>query len=144
MALQLNPSWEGMAHAALNHASTRGHADIDFDHLAITDQLRRTAGCEPIQFPFFIARLRKSLQLHFQRQAIQMDGAGRRLCDCHRHEHQTILDLCDQAQKPSRRPWSKTQSLMRGRLPTVVRRQILYMDQLAVLFINTSERASSR
>jgi hypothetical protein len=42
-----------------------GNADIDSDHLAITEQLRKTIGCAPIQFPYFIARLKKLLRGHF-------------------------------------------------------------------------------
>jgi hemerythrin len=114
-----------------------GHDAIDLDHSAIADQWFRTASCEEVQFPFFIARLKKLMVDHFDREAALMERAGGDLCKCHRREHQSLLDFCDEARELSGRSWRKTQSLLRNRFPRLVRDHIIYTDQLAVLFINT-------
>jgi hemerythrin len=118
-----------------------GHAAIDSDHSAIADQWLRTASCEPIQFPFFAARLKSLMKKHFDHEAALMERAGGRLCQCHRDEHQSLLDLCDQIRELSDRSWRKTQSLLRLDFPKLVRKHVLYTDQLAVLFLNTTENA---
>lgn len=116
-----------------------GHDAIDLDHAAITNHWFRTATCEEIQFPFFIARLKKLMIDHFEHEAALMESAGGNLCNCHRQEHQSLLDFCDEVRELSGRSWRKTQSLLRNRFPRLVRHHVMYTDQLAVLFINTNE-----
>jgi len=115
-----------------------GHSVIDCDHHAIADGWYRAVNCEPIQFPFLIARLKKLMRVHFDHEAALMHSAGGGLCDCHRMEHQALLDLCDQAAALSTKSWSKSQSLLRNRFPKLVRSHIASMDQIAVLFINAN------
>ncbi|MCC6948403.1 MAG: hypothetical protein IT539_11605 [Bradyrhizobiaceae bacterium] len=119
-----------------------GHAAIDSEHAAITDQWLRAAKCEPFQFQFFIARLKSLMTNHFENEAALMERAGGQLCRCHRDEHQSLLDLCDQMRELSDRSWRKTQSLLRVKFPVLVRKHILYTDQMAVLFINTNGAAT--
>jgi hemerythrin len=121
---------------------TLGHAAIDSDHSAIAEQWFRTAKCEPFQFQFFIVRLKWLMTNHFEHEATLMERAGGRLCRCHRDEHQSLLDLCDQIRELSDRSWRKTQSLLRIKFPSMVRKHVLYTDQLAVLFLNTNEIAT--
>ena len=66
-----------------------------------------------------------------------MQGAGGRLCDCHRREHQILLDICDRTIALGRHNWLKAQTLLRRELPGLMREHIICTDQLAVLFINT-------
>jgi len=115
-----------------------GHDAIDADHKAITQWWLRTVDCEQIQFSFFVARLRKLMRDHFDREAGLMEQAGGRLCDCHRREHQMLLDLCDRATTLSGDDWRKARSLLRTQLPRLVREHIISMDQFAVLFINAN------
>jgi hemerythrin len=79
---------------------------------------------------------------HFEHEAALMERAGGKLCRCHRDEHQSLLDLCDQIRELGDQSWRKTQSLLRIEFPRLVRKHILYTDQLAVLFLNTSEIAA--
>jgi hypothetical protein len=37
------------------------------------------------------------MRMHFEREARLMQEAGGAMCACHRHEHQTLLELCDQS-----------------------------------------------
>lgn len=120
-----------------------GHEAIDSDHSAISDQWFRTVNCEPVQFQFFIARLKRLMTKHFENEAALMEQAGGQLCRCHRDEHQSLLDLCDQIRELSDQSWRKTQSLLRVKFPKLVRKHVLYTDQLAVLFINTNELPAS-
>ena len=115
-----------------------GHATIDLDHMAIADCWYRAVNCEQIQFPFLIARLKKAMRDHFDREAALMERAGGALCRCHRQEHQTLLDLCDDAGALSQTNWRKSQSLLQSKMPKLVREHILFTDQLAVLFLNTN------
>jgi hemerythrin len=119
-----------------------GHEVIDLDHKAIADWWFRVAACEPIQFPFFLARLKKLLSSHFDHEAALMQQAGGILCACHRREHQMLLDLCDQAAAESRQNWRRTQTLIRNRFPKLVRDHIISMDQSAVLFIHTNRQTA--
>jgi len=119
-----------------------GHADIDSDHQAITAHLLRTVACEPLQFPFFMARLKKLLRNHFDHEAELMERAGGYLCIRHREEHEALLDLCDQAKELSLRSLKKAQALLRSKFPKLVREHVLYMDQAAVLFLHTSPGTS--
>ena len=77
---------------------------------------------------------------HFDHKSALMQRAGGGLCECHRREHQMLLDLCEQARTLRLRDWRGAQSLLRNRLPRLVREHIICMDQLAVLFINTNGR----
>ena len=115
-----------------------GHDTIDLDHMVIADCWYRAVNCEQIQFPFLIARLKKAMRDHFNREAALMERAGGALCRCHRQEHQTLLDLCNDASALSQTNWRKSQSLLQSKLPKLVREHILFTDQLAVLFLNTN------
>jgi len=84
-------------HALIGRQHTLGHDVIDSDHMAIADWWLRAVNCEQIQCAFFIARLKKLMQDHFHHEAALIQGAGGRLCDCHRREHQMLLDVCDRA-----------------------------------------------
>lgn len=113
-----------------------GHVLIDADHSAIADAWLRAVSCEPIQFPFLIARLRKLMKTHFDNEARLMQSAGGTLCACHRSEHGAMLKICDQAAALSPDNLRRAQSLLRNRLPRMMRSHIACMDQIAVLFIN--------
>jgi len=114
-----------------------GHDGIDADHSAIADWWLRTANCEPIQFEFLVARLKKLMERHFDNEAMLMEEAGSRMCECHDQEHQMLLELCDRVSALSRFRWQKARSLLRTELPRRVREHIISMDQLTVLFINS-------
>ena len=116
-----------------------GHAVIDADHLAIAEWWLRTVDCEPIQFEFFVARLKRLMQQHFDHEATLLEEAGGRMCGCHDREHQMLLALCDRARALGGAHWPRARSLLRTRLPRLVREHIIYMDQLTVLFINSRE-----
>jgi len=126
------------ARPLIGRQHTLGHAVIDTDHREIADWWHRAVNCEPIQFSFFVARLKKLMRDHFDHEAALMEWAGGRLCECHRREHQMLLDLCDRAAVLSRSNWRKARALLRTELPRLVREHIISMDQLAVLFINTN------
>jgi len=115
-----------------------GHNAIDLGHQGIADWWARAAQCEPIQLPFFMARLKKLMRSHFDDEARLMQTAGGALCRCHDEEHQTLLDLCDHVDALSDRNWRKARALLRKDFPRLVRDHIMCMDSLAVLFINTS------
>jgi len=115
-----------------------GHEVIDLDHKAIADWWLRAVNCEQIQFPFSLARLKRLLRSHFDHEAALVQQAGGVLCARHRSEHQTLLDLCDQAAAESRQNWRRTQALIRSRFPKLVRDHIVSMDQCVVLFLNTT------
>jgi hemerythrin len=121
-----------------------GHEAIDIDHLAIADCWLQAATCEQIQFAFLIARLKKLMRTHFDREVALMARAGGRLCECHRQEHRELLELCDRADMLSRSNWPHAQALLRNKFPKMVREHIICMDQLAVLFIHTSSGAAGR
>ena len=115
---------------------TLGHDMIDGDIRAIADGWFCAVNCEQIQFPFRIARLKKLMRVHFAHEAALMHSAGGVLCGCHRQEHQTLLDVCDQAATLGTNNWQRTQSLLRNRYPKLMRDHIACMDQIAVIFIN--------
>lgn len=77
------------------------------------------------------------MRTHFDHEAALMQEAGGLMCPCHSSEHQMLLALCDEANALSRNHWRKAQSLLRTKLPKLVREHIISMDQLIVLFINT-------
>ena len=135
-----------MAHSAagplLGRQHTLGHEVIDADHRAIADWWLRAVNCEPIQLAFFVARLKKLMRDHFDHEAVLMEWAGGRLCECHRREHQMLLDLCDRVTALSPHNWRKARSLLRTQLPRLVREHIISMDQLAVLFIDANGPAA--
>jgi hemerythrin len=121
-----------------------GHEAIDSEHLAIADWWSRTVRCEPVQFAFFVARLKRLMRNHFDHEARLMEEAGGRMCACHSREHQMLLELCDQANTLGRDRWKKAQSLLRRDLPRLMREHINTMDQLIVLFINTRGNSARR
>jgi hemerythrin len=123
--------------ALLKRHHVLGHAAIDADHAEMAQWWLRTVSCEPLQLAFFIARLKKLMLNHFDREAALMEEAGGRLCECHRREHRMLVALCDQATVLARRNGRKARSLLRVELPRLVREHIICMDQLTVLFINT-------
>jgi hemerythrin len=117
-----------------------GHGAIDSDHLAIADWWQQTVRCQPIQFAFFMARLKKLMRIHFEHEVRLMREAGGEMCACHRHEHQMLLELCDQAGALGRSNWTEAQSLLRTKLPRLVREHIISMDLFTVMFINTQNK----
>jgi hemerythrin len=119
-----------------------GHGVIDSDHLAIADWWQQTVRCQPIQFAFFIARLKKLMRIHFEHEAQLMQNAGGEMCACHRHEHQMLLDLCDQASALGRSNSTKAQSILRAKIPRLFREHIISMDLFTVMFINTQNRTA--
>jgi hemerythrin len=119
-----------------------GHDVIDCDHQAIADWWFRLVHCDEMQFPFFMARLKRLMSTHFDHEAALMQLAGGVLCGCHRQEHGLLLELCDQAVGESRRNWRKAQGLLRNRFPKMMRDHITSMDQLTVLFIHTNTQAA--
>jgi hypothetical protein len=118
-----------------------GHDWIDRDLRAIGDGWLSAVTCEPIQFPFFIARMKKLLQTHFDQEESLMRSSGGALCECHRTEHRVLLDVCNQAWSCSVDNWRRTQSLLRNRFPRLIRDHISGMDQIAVLFIDANKGA---
>ena len=117
-----------------------GHDAIDGDHMAIADGWFRAVNCEQIQFPFLIARMTKLMKVHFDHESTLMHLAGGTLCECHRQEHQMLLDLCDKVAALSGKNWRRAQSLMHNKFPKLIRNHIAYMDQIVVLFINTNNK----
>jgi hemerythrin len=115
-----------------------GHEAIDRENRAIADWWLRAVNCEEIQFPFFLARLKKLLRTHFDHEAALMRQAGVPLCECHAREHRLLLELCDTGTALSRRNWRRANSLLRNKFPKLLREHIIGMDALAVLFINTN------
>lgn len=113
-----------------------GHAEIDGDHMAIAEGWLRAVNCEPIAFPFFIARLKRLMKTHFDHEAALMLASGGSLCECHRKEHLGLLQLCDEASALNAGNWRQTQSLLRKTFPKLMRNHIAEMDQIAVLFLN--------
>jgi hemerythrin len=128
----------GDAHRLIARNHRLGHDAIDRDHAAIADWWSQAVSCEQIQAAFFIARLKKLMREHFEREAMLIERAGGRLCDCHKREHQLLLDLCDEAAALSGRNWRSARSLLRTKLAGLLREHILCMDQCAVLLINTN------
>ncbi len=118
-----------------------GHEVIDTDHQALAECWKLAVSCEPIQLPFYAARLKKLMRSNFDREAELMKRAGGELCACHRQQHGILLDLCDRANALSSRNWRKAQSLLRYQLPKLVREHINCMDQIAALFINANSTA---
>ncbi|HEY1364063.1 MAG TPA: hypothetical protein VGF60_17615 [Xanthobacteraceae bacterium] len=116
-----------------------GHVLIDSDHKEIADWWLRAVNCDQLQSAFFIARLKRLMRSHFDHEALLMQWAGGRLCECHKREHQLLLDVCDRAGALSRHNWPKAQSLLRSEMPKLVREHIISMDQLTVLFINSRD-----
>jgi hemerythrin len=115
-----------------------GHTDIDSDHSQIARCWFQAANCLPIQFPYFITRLRKVMRDHFDREAEIMSGYDSDLCACHRHEHDALLGLCDTAYRLSHDDWEQAQALLRSEFPRMVREHIICMDQMVVMCINTN------
>ncbi|MCC7347500.1 MAG: hypothetical protein IT538_08890 [Variibacter sp.] len=115
-----------------------GHAEIDADHFAIADCWRQTLQCKPIAMPFQIARLRKLMRNHFMREATLVEATGTTFCACHQREHDSILNLCDDAYGLAENRWQKARALLRDTLPPAVREHIISMDQVAVLIIHTA------
>jgi hemerythrin len=121
----------------LRKSHALGHEAIDLDHRAMADCWAAAVSCERLQFEFLLARLKRLMRDHFDREAALMAQAGGRLCDCHCREHRMLLDLCERAGTLAPDNWCKAQSLLRNELPRLVREHIISMDQLAVLFLNT-------
>lgn len=114
-----------------------GHDDIDADHVEISDCWFQAVNCQPIQFPFLIARMKKLMVNHFAREDAIMSQAASALCSCHRQEHDMLIGLCDRAARLSKYDWRATQRLLRDEFPKLVREHIICMDQLLVLHLNT-------
>jgi hemerythrin len=116
-----------------------GHGAIDTEHKAIADWWLRVIACEPIQFPFFMARLLKLMRNHFEHESELMLQAGGELCECHRREHRALLALCEEARDVGRYDFRKARSLIRYQFPGLVREHICSTDQIAVMFINSRD-----
>jgi len=121
-----------------------GHEWIDRDLRAIADGWLRAVSCEQIQFPFLIARMKKLMRLHFDREETLMRSSGGALCECHRQEHRSMIEVCDQAAAFSIKNWRRTQSLLRNSFPRLIRGHVAGMDQIAVLFIDANKGAFAR
>jgi len=115
-----------------------GHDVIDCDHIAIAKSWFHAAHCEFIQFPFFVARLKKLMQGHFDHEAALMGMAGGSLCCCHRREHQALLEFCDEAAALNQRDPKRASALLRDKFPRLFRTHIIESDSLAVLFIHSN------
>lgn len=116
-----------------------GHSTIDSDHFAIGGEWLRAMRAEPAALPLHIARLRKLMRRHFESEAALVEEAGVRFCECHRQEHNAMLDVCDDAYFLARRNWKASQMRLRE-LPKLVRNHIICMDQIAVLIIDAAQR----
>jgi hemerythrin len=117
-----------------------GHRTIDNDHADIATSWFHAAHCKAIQLPFLLARLKKLLRSHFEREAELMQKAGGFLCLCHQRDHQALLDLCDEATGLSERNPKKALALIRSKFPKLVGKHIVERDFFAVLFIHSNER----
>ena len=115
-----------------------GHDQIDSDHLEITTCWSRLVSCQPIQFPFLMARLKRLMRNHFAREQEIMRQHNSTLCACHQQEHENLLGLCDEAARLNESDWRAARSLLKAEFPKRVREHIICMDQLLVLFINTN------
>lgn len=114
-----------------------GHTEIDLDHRAMADCWERVVSCAPIEFPFFMARFKKAMRDHFDREAALLARAGGRLWASHQQEHRDLLALCDQASGLAEHSCRRAQSLLRNKLARLFREHVVSMDQMAVLFLNT-------
>ena len=104
----------------------------------MADYWLRAVNCEQIQFPLHIFRLKKHMAGHFEHETALLTESGGTLCQCHRHEHQELLELCDHLFALHESDWRQTRALLRGKFVRLVRRHVANMDLAAVLFINTS------
>jgi hemerythrin len=121
-----------------------GHDAIDTDHLAIADWWSRTVGCAPIEFESFTARLKKLMRQHFDHEAMLTAEAGGRICECHSHEHQTMLALYDRASTVSRCHWRRARTLQRWELPKLFRQHIISRRIKTVLFLFSQNKWPGR
>jgi hemerythrin len=119
-----------------------GHGIIDAEHKAISDWWLRVVACKPVEFPFFAARLAKLMRDHFDHERDLMARAGGKLCECHLREHRAMLALCEEARALGTSDFFRARSLVRYRLPGLVREHICCSDQPTVIFINTSGLAA--
>ena len=126
-----------------NH--TLGHTQIDSDHFAIADWWMKVTLCQPIALPFHIAGLRRTMRGHFNREAALVEATGTPFCCGHHREHDTMLELCDEAYELSARSLRKARAVLRDKLPRLMRDHINSMDQIVVLIIRaaTQDRAAS-
>lgn len=128
------------APALIGRRHALGHAEIDADHFAIADAWGRAMQCAPIALPFHVARLRKLMRGHFDNEAALVEAAGTEFCVCHRREHDTMLALCDDVYALSERNPGRARSLLRRRMPPLVRAHIDGMDQITVLIIGRAKQ----
>lgn len=131
MILRINRPLIGKKHAL-------GHSEIDSDHFAIADWWMKVTLCEPVALPFHIAGLRRMMRNHFSREAALVEAAGAPFCCAHRCEHDTMLELCDDAYELSARSLRAARALLRNKLPRLMRDHINSMDQIAVLIIRAA------
>ena len=131
----------GRMRPLLGKAHVLGHDAIDLDHRNIAQCWERATGCAPIELPFFLARLKRAMRRHFDREAMLVRQAGGHLCECHQGEHRTLLGLCDEAATMAERNWRTAQRLLRNDLARLVREHIVSMDQIAVLVIRAHEES---
>src|SRR5215472_1125104 len=115
-----------------------GHEIIDSDHIEISNWWFRVVNCAPLQFPFFIVRLKKLMDRHFAHEAEIMRHLGGTLCACHQNEHEALLRFCDNAAKVSQYDWAQARGALRRDFPRYIREHIICRDQLVVLSVNTN------
>jgi len=133
-----------MPHARASHRKTviepvpLGHGPIDSDHRELASFWWRVVSSTPLQFPFFLARFKKLMSEHFDREAAIMAQHNTRLCECHVREHRELLRLCDCANQLNGHNYRQAQDFLRREFPPRIREHIICMDQLLVLFINTN------
>ncbi len=120
-----------------------GHDIIDSEHAEVARCWDRAVRCEPIEFPFQIARLRKLMRDHFRHERDLVEATGAAMCGCHIEEHQALLDLCDRVSVLHRRDSRRAQSLLRHTFAKLIRRHVHYTDQMAVLLINAGGAGGS-
>ena len=115
-----------------------GHPIIDADHFAIAACWQSATVATPIALPLHIARLRRLIRSHFDREAALVEASGATFCHCHRREHAAILALCNEAYALAEKNWKGARALLRAPLRRLVRDHVASMDQLAVLMINSA------
>jgi len=123
--------------AEIRHVAL-GHSVLDRDHLELSRSWSEVASASPLQFPFFLARFRKLMRNHFEREARIMTDHRTTLCECHEREHRDLLQICDRAAEMNRHDFLAARDLLRAELPRRIREHIICMDQMLVLFINTN------
>jgi hemerythrin-like metal-binding protein len=133
-----------MSTPLIDRRHSLGHPDIDADHAVIGDLWLRAVNCSRREFPLHLARLKKAMQGHFERERMLLAEVGRPLCIKHQAEHESLLRLCAEASHLYQSSWRRTQSHLRNRFAKMMREHIVSMDLCTVLTIRTSDSAEPR